>query len=425
MLIRILSGRECPLFIYNVLPREMDVVTYDPPLAALKAQALASRSITEWKADKRYNQFDEFKSVVNSADFQVFVPGFFDHYNPAAKGKIQQAVNETSGQYLFFTTQLRNCETTMQRDNELVHEAYINLKAGNRESARRYAERALLAVDDTETRVKASFILSQTTDDPKEKRDLLETVLAYDRTHAEARRALAILDGKLKPEDIVDADNLPAQSTEQARADRFTCPKCGARRVFAPDGHSLLCENCGYNDSLVMDGEAGESDFFTAMATAKGHRKPVAMQVFHCQGCGAEFILALGVISATCAYCDSPHVVRLEESRELLEPDGIIPHALTQKQAIEKLVLWVDLYEIKPEQKVDLPRGIYMPLWTFDIGGGIECPQGHNIPDGDGGVSPGATRGARARAISPVHQRFVDPRQQKDCRPARLHPFDL
>ncbi len=259
----------------------------------------------------------------------------------------------------------------MQHDNELVQEAYINLKTGDRAAARRYAERALLTVDDVETRVKASFILSQVTDDPKEKRDLLETVLAYDRTHAEARRALAILDGKLKPEDIVDADNLPAQSTEQARADRFTCPKCGARRVFAPDGHSLLCENCGYNDSLVMDGEAGESDFFTAMATAKGHRKPVAMQVFHCQGCGAEFILALGVISATCAYCDSPHVVRLGQSRELIEPEGVIPHAFTQKQAIQLLVKWVEQNKLKPGRKVDFPRGVYLPLWTFDLGGAI------------------------------------------------------
>jgi len=259
----------------------------------------------------------------------------------------------------------------MQHDNELVHEAYINLKTGDRAAARRYAERALLTVDDVETRVKASFILSQVTDDPKEKRDLLETVLAYDRTHAEARRALAILDGKLKPEDIVDADNLPAQSTEQARADRFTCPKCGARRVFAPDGHSLLCENCGYNDSLAMDGEADESDFFTAMATAKGHRKPVAMQVFHCQGCGAEFILALGVISATCAYCDSPHVVRLGQSRELIEPEGVIPHAFTQKQAIQLLVKWVEQNKLKPGRKVDFPRGVYLPLWTFDLGGAI------------------------------------------------------
>ena len=55
----------------------------------------------------------------------------------------------------------------------------------------------------------------------------------------------------------------------------------------------------------------------------------------------------------------------------MLEPDGLIPHTLTQKQAIEKLFFWVDLHEIKPERKVDIPRPIYLPLWTFDLGGGI------------------------------------------------------
>ncbi len=262
----------------------------------------------------------------------------------------------------------------MQRDNELVHEAWINLKAGDLRAARRFAERALFDADDIETKIKANFILSQVTDDPKEKRDFLEYVLAYEPAHAEARRALAILDGRLKPEDIVNADRLPVQSTDpqQARADRFTCPRCGARRVYAPDGHSLLCENCGYNDSLAGAGEAGESDFFVAMATAKGHRKPVATLVFHCNGCGAEFILAPGVISAACAYCDSPHVVKLDRERELIEPDGILPHALTQRQATEKLIFYVELYEIRPERKVDFPRGAYLPIWTFDLGGGID-----------------------------------------------------
>ncbi len=262
----------------------------------------------------------------------------------------------------------------MERDNELVHEAYINLKAGELSWARRYAERALLQADDIETKIKAHYILSQTTDDPAEKRGFLETVLAYDPSHAEARRALAILDGKLKPEDIVDANNLPVQEggEQRARADRFVCPKCGARRVFSPDGNSLHCEHSGYDDSLA-GGNADESDFFIAMATAKGHRKANAALIFHCNGCGAEFVLAPGVISSTCAYCDSPHVVRLRQFRELLEPDGIIPHALTKQQAIEKLVSWVELNEIRPERKVDIPRPIYVPLWTFDLGGGINC----------------------------------------------------
>jgi hypothetical protein len=32
----------------------------------------------------------------------------------------------------------------------------------------------------------------------------------------------------------------------------------------------------------------------------------------------------------------------------------------------------VELYEIQPERKVDFPRSLYMPLWAFDLGGGID-----------------------------------------------------
>jgi hypothetical protein len=87
-------------YLYNVLPREMDVATYDPPLAALKAQALAARSIADWKA-KEYWISDEFKSIDNSTNFQIFKPGSFEHYNPSATSLIQQAVDETMGQYLY------------------------------------------------------------------------------------------------------------------------------------------------------------------------------------------------------------------------------------------------------------------------------------------------------------------------------------
>jgi hypothetical protein len=108
------------------------------------------------------------------------------------------------------------------------------------------------------------------------------------------------------------------------------------------------------------------------MATARGHGKPLQEQVFHCNGCGAEFILPPKQISASCVYCDSPHVVSLEKTKDLLAPDGIIPHVFDQKRAVKLLIDWVEGNGIKPEKQVDLPRGLYLPLWTFDVGGAID-----------------------------------------------------
>jgi len=217
--------------------------------------------------------------------------------------------------------------------------------------------------------------MSQVLDDATEKRKALENCLANDLHHARARRALAVLDGKLKADEIVDPDKIPSapEGLHAANADRFMCPKCGGRMSFAPDGGSLVCEYCSRNQKFaVQPGTANEKDFIIAMATARGHGKPLNQQVFHCEGCGCEFILPPNQISSTCVYCGSPHVVNWESEEQLLAPDGIIPHAFDQQRAMKHLIEWVDRNKVKPEKKIEFPRGVYLPLWTFDLGGSLD-----------------------------------------------------
>jgi hypothetical protein len=285
----------------------------------------------------------------------------------------------------------------------LLRSGIIEAKAGVKETARRYLERAVSTSRDHNVSSEAWYWISKISDDPAEKRTALENCISFDIRHARARRDLAVLDGKLDEKEIVNPDSLPIPSTDptNASADRFMCPQCGAKMVFAPDGSGLICEHCTRNQSLASGGEAEEQDFLIAMATARGHGKPVAMQIFHCQGCGAEFTLPPDVISTTCAYCDSPHVVSLEESRELLPPEGIIPHAFDQKQAARLLANWVEDNGIKPEEKVALPRGVYLPIWTFDIGGGIGY-RGDKY-ESEEGFRQRATQVVKVEGEHPVH----------------------
>ena len=259
---------------------------------------------------------------------------------------------------------------------ELLRLGIIDAKAGHRESARRYLDRAVYMSNDHDVLAEAWYWMSQVVDDAVEKRKALENCLAHDLQHARARRALAVLDGKLKANEIIDPEHLPSApaSLHAANADRFMCPKCGGRMSFAPDGEALVCEYCSRNQkfSVAQPGTANEKDFIIAMATARGHGKPLNQQVFHCEGCGCEFILPPNQISYTCVYCGSPHVVNWESEEELLAPDGIIPHAFDQQRAIKLLVEWVESNQIKPEKKVALPRGVYLPLWSFDLGGVLD-----------------------------------------------------
>ena len=141
--------------------------------------------------------------------------------------------------------------------------------------------------------------------------------------------------------------------------------------VYAPDGASLICEYCSQNQRLSTTAGSGEQDFIVAMADGSGQRSPVAVQTFRCQGCGATFMLAPDEISATCAYCGSVHVVALDEKQQMVEPDSILPMAFDQKQAAWQLVHWVEGMKITPQEQVQAPRGLYLPVWTFDIIGSI------------------------------------------------------
>jgi len=153
---------------------------------------------------------------------------------------------------------------------------------------------------------------------------------------------------------------------------------------FSPDGQTLVCDFCAAGNTIAEDDEeAQERDFFTAMATLRGHSKPVAKKVFHCEGCGAEFLLAPDSISATCAYCASPHVVHHGETRDLLDPDAIIPHEFNQREAVEILVNWVKENKFTPQGRVLPPRGFYVPVWTFDIGGSISYSGERKISEGE------------------------------------------
>jgi len=264
----------------------------------------------------------------------------------------------------------------MQKDfvESLLRSGIIEAKAGEKVAARRYLERALRLSSDHTALAEAWFWMSAINDNSSEKRTMLENALSNDMHHARARRALAMLDGKLKPDEIIDPDRFSSTDHEASplQADRFMCPQCGARMRFAPDGQSLICEFCTSQQDLSSQAEAEEQDFLVAMATARGHNKPIATQIFRCQGCGAEFILPPETISTSCVYCESPYVVNLEESRDLIQPNGIIPHTMDPQQAFRRLESWYAKQQVGTSVELKPPRGVYLPIWTFDIGGEIE-----------------------------------------------------
>ena len=259
-------------------------------------------------------------------------------------------------------------------------------KGKSKDEARFYLRWVLDAPDaEPEQIVEAWRALGEVSDDPKEKRNCLEQVLAYNPADPEARRALALLDGRLKPEDIIDADHLPASAPQTASPTRrYVCTHCGGKMAFTPDGNALTCEYCGQRQWLANVTDDGailaEQDFTIALATAKGHSKPTATRTIKCQGCGASFVLAPDTISTMCAYCGSPYVAEQIETRELIEPEGVVPFGVDRDRALRAVLDWFRAEKLSLRGDPVLPNGVYLPAWTFDVAGEVawNCLQKEN-----------------------------------------------
>lgn len=264
----------------------------------------------------------------------------------------------------------------------LLAQAKGAVNEGNREEAYFCLEKLLHADADDKQCAEAWLCLSQIYTAPEERRVCLEQVIVHEPNNPLARRGLAILDGRLQQTDIINPDQLRETAVpddpQSIQAEHFQCPRCAARMNYTTDGRALICEFCSYRQELTADGPieevntygigGGEQDFIAVLATEKGHVQPVAMRAFHCMGCGIEFVLGPATLSLTCPYCDSVYVTEAAETREIHPPQALIPFAIGIDDVRQRLRVWFK------ERKVDRPRvspivGVYVPVWTFDVGG--------------------------------------------------------
>jgi ribosomal protein S27AE len=279
---------------------------------------------------------------------------------------------------------------------ELLRQGVAAAKAAEMDEAFYYLSWVLRTDANEKQQAQAWLWLSEVYDKPTDKRDCLEQVLAFEPTNGLARRGLALLDGRLQAQDIIDPNKISQtvrEAPEQTEAEQFACPQCAGKLQYSTDGSQLRCGFCGYEQAVgaavakpktSQFGEgAFEQDFTTALAQAKGHLAPVQMRTFQCNGCAVEFVLAPEAISMTCPYCDSVYVTETAASHELIPPHALIPFRVSLDQAEKAIRAWLS------EQAMERPSlspivGIYLPLWTFDVGGEIRW--GGQVKKGDNWV---------------------------------------
>jgi DNA-directed RNA polymerase subunit RPC12/RpoP len=257
-------------------------------------------------------------------------------------------------------------------------------QARDKDEARFYLNWVLRSGDATSDQKASAWLwLSQIEDDPHKKRDCLENVIAWEPANAAARRGLAILDGRLKAEDIIDPNKpiepvQPDAVPQPAAVRRYACPKCGGRMSYLAGKRSLVCDYCGnrlHEYQAIQQGAliTGQ-DFTIALATAKGHRWQLPVErTLKCEGCGATFAIPPGQVSGTCPFCGSAHVITATAD-ELIEPEGILPFQVEVEDAEKYVRRWLDNLKFRPgdlgeRAAIARPRKAFLPFWAFNLGG--------------------------------------------------------
>lgn len=158
---------------------------------------------------------------------------------------------------------------------------------------------------------------------------------------------------------------------------RFPCTQCGASLRFAPGQQSLTCEYCGHTQDIPRLDDAARVktlqslDYHEALARDLPADAIEETQVINCTTCGAQVEFEPDVHSAECPFCASPVVTDTGSNRHI-KPQAVIPFALTEHEAHDKMRAWLKRLWFAPNGLRKYARsdgqlsGLYVPYWAFD-----------------------------------------------------------
>ena len=164
---------------------------------------------------------------------------------------------------------------------------------------------------------------------------------------------------------------------KSSNQDEIACIQCGAKLTFAPGTDSLKCEFCGAQNTIEVDeherAEAHkEIDFHNFVNKQMDIAPKAEILTIKCDGCGAETTFDQNVISDSCDFCDSPLTSKEGHKSSIIQPKGMLPFKIKDKEGLELYRGWLRKLWFAPNKLKSYARqteklaGIYIPYWTFD-----------------------------------------------------------
>lgn len=167
------------------------------------------------------------------------------------------------------------------------------------------------------------------------------------------------------------------RSLEDTDIHRFPCGTCGADMRFDPLSGQLTCDHCGASEALDTTHASApkEIDLAATLSARTGlngaDAETIDTRVSECPNCGARTEFDPDIHATECPFCATPVVTGTGTHRQI-KPRGLLPFALSEKQAHDAMDDWLGKLWFAPSGLKDYARkgrkldGIYIPYWTFD-----------------------------------------------------------
>lgn len=159
---------------------------------------------------------------------------------------------------------------------------------------------------------------------------------------------------------------------------KHPCPECGGDAEWSPSKQALVCPYCGtilpWKEGLDQIGaEIQEHPLGEILASTPPSLRGLQEEKrsVKCESCQAISIFDPTRTAQRCDFCGSPAIVPVEDMRDAVTPESLLPVVIPSTQVRDLLKAWYGSRWFAPNKlkraaMTDTLHGIYLPYWTFD-----------------------------------------------------------
>lgn len=177
-------------------------------------------------------------------------------------------------------------------------------------------------------------------------------------------------------EDFEDNSNNPnpePNSQLMGKILQIPCPSCGSQMTYSAEKQKLSCGHCGYQEDFEQaKDKVREIPLREAVRNMRSYTPAqINKEVIECQSCRSQIMIASNEVHVRCSFCGSEKINKAAYSKNLIQPQGILPFKIAQQKARDGFNAWIKTGWFRPNtlksaSMLESLKGIYLPFWTFD-----------------------------------------------------------